>query len=100
MRVESNGKAKYFYEFIDERFRLFEVRFSKAKSQMLQVTKRFVAVVKRQQCTKIRCLQSDNGTGIWRIPETIGIKRCLTIPYNPEQNGVAERKNRTLLDTA
>lgn len=29
-----------------------------------------------------------------------GIKTQYTIPYNPEQNGVAERKNRTLVEAA
>lgn len=29
-----------------------------------------------------------------------GIKRHLTVPYNPEQNRISERKNRTLMETA
>ena len=28
----------------------------------------------------------------------VGIKRELTIPYNPQQNGVAERKNRSIME--
>ena len=28
----------------------------------------------------------------------VGIKRELTTPYNPQQNGVAERKNRTIME--
>ena len=30
----------------------------------------------------------------------LGIKRELTTPYNPQQNGVAERKNRTIMEAA
>ena len=30
----------------------------------------------------------------------LGIKRDLTTPYNPQQNGVAERKNRTVMEAA
>ena len=29
-----------------------------------------------------------------------GIKRDLTTPYNPQHNGVAERKNRTIMEAA
>ena len=32
--------------------------------------------------------------------ETNGIRRPLTAPRSPQQNGVAERKNRTILDMA
>ncbi|KAL0396346.1 UNVERIFIED_CONTAM: Copia protein [Sesamum calycinum] len=35
-----------------------------------------------------------------RICEDKGITRHLTIPYTPQQNGIAERRNRTLLEMA
>jgi transposase InsO family protein len=28
----------------------------------------------------------------------VGIKREYIVPYNPQQNGVAERKNRTIIE--
>jgi hypothetical protein len=52
---------------------------------------------------KIKILRLDNG-GEYTSKEfvnfhrDVGIKRELTTPYNPQQNGVAERKNRTLMD--
>ena len=48
-------------------------------------------------------LRSDNG-GKYTSEEfvnfcrDVGIKRELTTPYNPQQNGVAERKNRTIME--
>ena len=30
----------------------------------------------------------------------VGIKRELTTPYNPQQNGVAERKKQTIMEVA
>lgn len=105
MSTESIGKSKYFVEFVDDHSRWCEVRFIRHKSDVLQVTKDIVAMFERQKKTKLKCLQSDNGTEYTSADfdnylRTHGIKRRLTIPYNPEQNGIAERKNRTLLETA
>ena len=54
---------------------------------------------------KIKVLRSDNGgeyvdkdfTDFWTKE---GIRREWKTPYNPEQNGVAERKNRTIVEAA
>jgi transposase InsO family protein len=52
---------------------------------------------------KIKILRSDNG-GEYTLKKfvnfckDVGIKRELTTPYNPKQNGVAERKNRIMLE--
>ena len=50
---------------------------------------------------KIKCLCCDNGGEYVSKPfqdfyDLKGIKRELTAPYNPPQNGVAERMNRTI----
>ena len=61
MHVESLGKARYFIEFIDDSSRWCEVRFLKSKSEVLKVTKEYVAMLENQQGIKVKCLQSDNG---------------------------------------
>ena len=53
--------------------------------------------------TKIKALRTDRGREYLsekfkNIYEEKGIARQLTIPYTPQQNGVAERRNRTLFD--
>ena len=53
----------------------------------------------------IKSLRSDNGgeyisKDFKRFCEDHGISRQFTIPYTPQQNGVAERKNRTLMKVA
>lgn len=58
-----------------------------------------------QHGTAIKCLQSDNGREYVnqefdQLLRKHGILRRLTAPYNPEQNGVAERHNRTLMEMA
>jgi hypothetical protein len=65
--------------------------------------KEFKALIKNPSKRKIKILRSDNG-GEYTSKEfvsfcrDVGIKRELTTPYNPQQNGVAERKNRTMLE--
>ena len=54
---------------------------------------------------KIKSLRSDNG-GEYTLGDFVdycaeaGIRREFTIPYNPQQNGVAERKNKSIIGAA
>jgi hypothetical protein len=65
--------------------------------------KEFKYLIKNIFERKIKILRSDNG-GEYTSKEfvsfcrDVGIKRELTTPYNPQQNGVAKRKNRTMLE--
>jgi transposase InsO family protein len=52
---------------------------------------------------KIRFLRTDNGGKYTSIDfndfsKEVGIKRELTVPYNPQQNGVVERKNKSIVE--
>jgi transposase InsO family protein len=54
---------------------------------------------------RVKKIRSDNGTEfknsqIEGFLEEEGIKHEFSFPYTPQQNGVVERKNRTLLDMA
>jgi len=54
---------------------------------------------------KIKYLQSDNGKKYWNktfdeFLQFNGVDRRLTVTHTPEQNGVAERRNRTLVMSA
>jgi transposase InsO family protein len=54
---------------------------------------------------RIKKIRSDNGTEFKNSQtegflEDEGIKHEFSSPYTPQQNGVVERKNRTLLDMA
>jgi transposase InsO family protein len=105
MRVESRSKARYFIEFIDDCSRWTVVRFLRSKSEAIEATKEFITMVENQQGKKIRTFQTDNGGEYTseqfdNLLKGLGITRRFTIPHNPEQNGIAERKNRTLLDMA
>ena len=61
--------------------------------------------MENQTGRRIRVLRSDNdgeytSGGFVDFCGRAGIKREFTVPYNPQQNGVAERKNRTIVSAA
>jgi transposase InsO family protein len=75
----------------------------KEKSEAFEVFKKFKVLVEKTTKLYIKTLQSDRGgeymsTVFTKYYEEQGIKRFLTAPYSPQQNDVAERKNRTILD--
>jgi transposase InsO family protein len=65
--------------------------------------KEFKALIENLSERNIKILRSDNG-GEYTSKEfvifcrDVWIKRDLTTPYNPQQNGVEERKNRTIME--
>ena len=73
----------------------------KTKSEVFKRFQEFKALVETQTGRKIKVLKSDNGGG-YTLGEFVdycaeaGIRREFTVPYNPQQNGVAERKNRSI----
>jgi transposase InsO family protein len=93
----------YYVSFIDDYSRKTCVYFLKSKDEVLRKFKEFKALVENLSERKIKILMSDNG-GEYTSNEfgsfcrDVGIKRELTILYNPQQNGVAERKNRTIME--
>ena len=105
MPVRSLGGNKYFVTFIDDFSRYGAVYFIKEKNQVLPCFKEYVSMVKRQTEKKVKVLRSDNGTEYVNkdfdlFLKRTGIERQLIVPYTPEQNGVPERKNRTLMESA
>lgn len=101
--VESLGGAKYFVSFIDNYSRRSWVYPIKRKTDVFPVFKEFKARMELESGKKIKCLRTDNGgeyTGdeFDNFCKQEGIKRQFTVAYTPQQNGVAERMNRTLLE--
>ena len=100
--VESIGGSKYFVTFIDDYSRCCAVYFMKQKSEVFEKFKEFEAITTNTSGCGIVRLLTDNG-GEYLTKEFVdylksrGIQHELTVPYSPEQNGVAERMNRTLV---
>ena len=105
MHTESIGGAKYFLTFIDDYTRCCSVYFMKHKSEVFDKFKEFEAVTTNDNGKKIGTLQTDNGgeymsTEFHDYLKEKGIRHELTVPDSPQQNGVAERMNQTLIESA
>ena len=96
---------EYYVLFIDDHSRRTWIYFLKTKSEVFKRFQEFRALVETQTGRKIKSLRSDNG-GEYTLGEFVdycaeaGIRREFTVPYNPQQNGVAERKNRSIIGAA
>lgn len=77
----------------------------KHKDEVLSVFKSFHVMVQTQFSDKIQILRSDNGGeyvnwGFHDYFQHHGVLHETSCPQTPQQNGVAERKNRHILETA
>ena len=105
MNTESFGGAKYFVTFIDDYSRCVSVYPIKYKSEVLTKFKEWELAVTNQADCHIKTLRTDNG-GEYLSNEfedylkKKGIRHETTVPHSPQQNGVAERMNRTLQEAA
>jgi transposase InsO family protein len=69
--------------------------FLQDKSETQGTLKRFLRRAQNEFELKVKKIRSDNGS---EFLEEEGIKHEFSAPYTPQQNGVVERKNRTLID--
>jgi transposase InsO family protein len=103
MSVDSYGGAWYFVLFKDDCTGYQFVFTMHTKSCAFASFKILQGLVMQQTGNKIEKLRSDRG-GEYLSDEAIkyfadsGIRHELTSPYSPEQNGVAKRENRTLVE--
>lgn len=103
--VRSLGGSNYFVTFIDDFSRKVFVYPIRAKSEVLSRFIEFKTLVENETENKIKILRSDGG-GEYKSKKFAkfcadnGIKHETTTPYTPQQNGVAERNNRTILEKA
>jgi hypothetical protein len=98
MKTESFGGARYF--FIDDYSRCVTVYPITHKSEVLDKFKEWEAVVTNQADFKIKTLRTDNEKEKGIHLKEKGIHHETTVPHSPQQNGIAERMNRTLQEAA
>ncbi|KAL1458776.1 hypothetical protein WDU94_008892 [Cyamophila willieti] len=99
----SLGGSQYIMTMIDDYTRYITVKCLKSKSETFGEFVNFQKVVENLHGKNIMYLQSDNGTEYVNSDfkthlENHGIVHRKTVPGCPQQNGVAERSNRTLME--
>jgi transposase InsO family protein len=105
IRVDSLGGAKYILTFTDDCSRMSEVFFLKRKSEVFEKFKEYQLRNERATGKKLKTLRTDNGGEFVNgefdeYLRGLGIRHECTMSYTPQQNGVSERLNRTLVTKA
>ncbi|GKC33883.1 retrovirus-related pol polyprotein from transposon TNT 1-94 [Tanacetum coccineum] len=105
MRVASINRKKYILVIVDDYSRFTWVYFLHTKDETPKIIKKFIAQVQLNYDAKIHKTRTDNGTEFKNATlkahyEKLGIMQQFLITQTPQQNGVVERRNRTLVDAA
>ena len=103
MSQASLGGSRYYVSFIDEYSGFIRILPITRKSQVRETFERYLAWTERKFNCKIKRLHSDNGGEYVSLEPFLsqsGIEVSRSPPYSPEQNGIAERANRTIIETA
>jgi transposase InsO family protein len=100
----SIGGNKYGLVIIDDYSRFTWIFFLHDKSEIQEVLKKFLKRAQNEFDAKFKKIRSDNGsefknTQVEDYPDQEGIKHEFLAPYTQQQNGVVERKNRTLIES-
>jgi len=103
MSVKARHGETYFLTFIDDYLRYGYVYLLSHRYEALDVFKHFVVEVETQLERRVKTLRTDWGreylSNLFKeFCEEKGIRRQLMIFGTPQPNGVAERRNHTLLD--
>jgi hypothetical protein len=104
-QVSSLGGSHYYVTFIDDATRKTWVYCIRQKSDVFDTFKKWKALVENETRKSLKCLRSDNGgeyynKGFDDYCSYHGIRREKTVPQTPQENGVSERMNRTIMECA
>ncbi|CAI7897493.1 unnamed protein product [Closterium sp. NIES-54] len=100
------ARAEYFLTIVDVYTRMTWVYVLSKKRDVAETVKTdWLPMVERQQDRLVKAIRTDRGGeflskefGLWLKKN--GIRHSLTMPYSPAMNGIAERANRTITETA
>ncbi|CAI7760327.1 unnamed protein product [Closterium sp. NIES-53] len=105
LKLEAAG-AEYFLTIVDVYTHMTWVYVLSKKSDMAETVKtKRLPMVEWQQDQLVKAIRTDRGGEFVRKDFSLwlkknGIRHSLTMPYSPAMNGIAERENRTITETA
>nr|GFB64990.1 putative ribonuclease H-like domain-containing protein [Tanacetum cinerariifolium] len=103
--VKSLNKKSYCLVIIDDYSRFTWVFFLATKDETSPILQTFITGIENQLSLNVKVIRSDNGTefknsDLNQFCRMKGIKKEFSVPRIPRQNGIAERKNETLIEAA
>nr|GFC90241.1 retrovirus-related Pol polyprotein from transposon TNT 1-94 [Tanacetum cinerariifolium] len=105
MRVASINGKRYVLVIVDDYSRYTWTHFMRSKDETPEVLIDFLRLVQRGLQAQVRVVRTDKGTEF--LNQTLhayfsaeGIQQQTSVARTPEQNGVVERRNRTLVEAA
>ncbi|KAK2437932.1 putative mitochondrial protein [Trifolium repens] len=105
MQVESLGGKRYVLVVVDDFSRYTWVNFIREKSDAFDVFKELCIQIQREKGSNVVRIRSDHGREFENSKfddfcAVEGIKHEYSSPITPQQNGIVERKNRTIQESA
>ncbi|KAJ0532731.1 putative RNA-directed DNA polymerase [Helianthus annuus] len=100
---QTYGGNRYFLLIVDDFTRFMWVYLLKTKDEAFIMFKKFKAEAEQNNPYQVKMLRTDRGGEFNSLQfndfcQRMKIRRQLTAPYTPHQNGVVERRNRTVVE--
>ncbi|CAA0827650.1 Gag-Pol-related retrotransposon family protein [Striga hermonthica] len=101
----THGGRRYFLLLVDDCSRFMWLQLLTSKDQTAEAIKRFQARAEAESGKRLRVLRTDRGGEFTSVEFAAycanqGVVRHHTAPYSPQQNGVVERRNQTVVGMA
>nr|GEV62720.1 retrovirus-related Pol polyprotein from transposon TNT 1-94 [Tanacetum cinerariifolium] len=105
MRVESVNRKKYILVIVDDYSRFTWVKFLRSKDETPDFIIKFLKMIHVRLKVPVHRIRTDNGTEFVNqmlrdYYEEVGISHETSVARSPQQNGVVERRNHTLIEVA
>ena len=105
MEINSIGNSRYFVLLKDDFSKYNKIYFLKNKSETCKFLKNYILRLEIETGQKFNTLRTDNGLEfinreVSELTNKFAIKHERSVAYTPEQNGSAERENRSVIELA